>query len=199
MLKCSLITHKYLVITLKSAKYSEIYSVNINTKTLILSNVQLLENFGFVDYQTNTGLLLSSSNVNHISFCTREYIGSFYIVRYNSDTNILSIFTYGDKNKNIYQDTEIQLNANTNLNIPLSLSHTIKRIETASISDVLLGILLITNINEYLVFIQYQMCEKLDTKIFQLYTNENRVVLNSNLVPNTITDSQHSQIYILLL
>ena len=129
-------SEKEIYITLKGAKYSEIYSVNINTKTLILSNVQLLENFGFVDYQTDTGLLLSSSNINHISFCTREYMGSFYIVRYNSDNNILSIFTYGDKNKNIYQDTEIQLNVNTNLNIP----STVKRIETASISSVLGGI-----------------------------------------------------------
>ena len=180
-------------VVLKGMKYSEIYSVGINLKTLILSNLNLLDNFGYIDYDTNTGLLLYTNNYEYISFNIREFIGSFYIVKYDSDTKIISIFIYGDKNKNEYQDTEIRISIETYLNLPTT---NIKRIITSSISNVLLSILLVTDMGEYIVFIQYPMCEPLNIKVYQLFTNEIKDVLFSTLVPTSITDDQHSNVFI---
>ena len=132
----SLITYKSeneIYVILKGARYSEIYSVEINMRTLMINNLIQLESF-------NDELLLSN-NYEHFSFNVREFIGSFYIVKYNSDTKIISIFIYGDKNKKIFEDTEIKINIGTSLSIPTS---NIIRIETTTISNVLLGILFVT-------------------------------------------------------
>ena len=180
-------------IVLKGQKYSEIYSVEINIDTLILSNVKILENFGFTNYETNTGLILKTNNLGHISFTTREFIGSFYIVKFYSGTNIVSIYLYGDKNKNNYQETEILLNIRT-IGIPSTTY--IRRIEISSISNVLLGILFVSDNQdtEYAIFLQYPMCDQKSKYRAQISTNPNPPMSINALIPSLL-DSDYSEIF----
>ena len=165
-----------LYIILKGVKYSEIYSVKINSKTLELT---LLNN--------KTEILLKSNNIEHISFSIREFIGSFYIVKYDSESKNINVMIYGDRNKNNYNDTIIQIDDDKIRN------NIIKRIETSSISNVLLGILIVTDMKAFVVFIQYPMCDPLP----KTYHFNSNIIINLNdLIPSDITISKYSKYFI---
>ena len=179
---------KEIYIVLKGMKHSEIYTVELNVKTLILSNVAKLKgNFGYIDYETNIGLLLYANDYGHISFSIREFMGSFYIVRYDKDTNIISIFLYGDEYKD-YNETEIKINIEN-----LDITDNIIRIETSSISNVLLGILLITNNTDHVIFIQYPMCGS-PKEIYKLYTGEAKTIAKEDLISSSIDEAHFNYI-----
>ena len=170
-----------LYIILKGNQYSEIYSVEINAKTLKLINPLLLN---------ITKPYLESNNIEHISFCIREFIGSFYIVKYNSMSNNISVMIFGDRNKfNNFEDTIIQYNIDEITN------NNIIKIETSSISNVLLGILFVTESNDYVIFIQYPMCDPSPIK-YKLSITKNKEISIDNLIPSNIEADEYSKYFI---
>ena len=163
-------------VILKGEKNTEIYSVNLNINTLIINNITLILN------KTYTNQLMS--------FTPREYIGSFYISEYDTENNILNIYTYENINKKSYEETKVELN-------DLSINNVIK-IELTSISSYLLAILLITNSNAYIVFIFFPVCDPISTnKLYTLDTQNNININYYDLIPDStlLTNEEYSLIF----
>ena len=157
-------------VILKGKKYTEIYTINLNVETLLLSNAQL-------------NLSNTYDNNEIISFTTREYIGSFFLSEYNIENNLLNIYIYGDiVNKNNYQETKVELN-------PIS-DEQVLNTQIVSLSNYLLSILIITDNNKYLIFITYPICDPNTNKIFTMNSENPRYINYAELIPNNLNDNE---------
>ena len=55
-------------------------------------------------------LFINISSNEFSSFAQREFMGSFYIQKYNKENNILSVFINDDSSYKNYEDTELKFN-----------------------------------------------------------------------------------------
>ena len=158
-------------VILKGKKYTEIYTINLNVETLLLSNAQL-------------NLSNTYDNNEIISFTTREYIGSFFLSEYNIENNLLNIYIYGDiVNKNNYQETKVEFNSIS--------SEQVLNTQIVSLSNYLLSILIITENNKYLVFITYPICDPINTnKIFSIDSENSIPIISNSLIPNSLNTNE---------
>ena len=127
-----------LYVVLKGKKYIEIYTINLNIETLILSNPQL-------------NLSNSYENNEIISFTPREYMGSFFFSEFDIVNDLLNVYIYGDLNKKNYEETKISLSPGT--------SAQVTKTEIVSLSNYLLSVLIVSNNNNFIYFISYPMCD----------------------------------------
>jgi hypothetical protein len=161
-------------VILKGVLNMEIYTINLDVNNLLLSNVRLI--------------LSKTYNNELVNFIPREFIGSFYFNEYDVEKNKLKIFIYGDINKINYEETKIELNDITTDNII--------KTEITSLSNYLLSILLIANNKIYIAFIQFPLCEPINTKIIKRCNTESDESINfKNLIPSSINSGDYSKIF----
>ena len=121
-------------VILKGVKYTEIYIVNLDIEKLLLIN-------------SNLDLRKSYNNIL-VSFTQREFIGSFYFEELDKTNNKLNLYIYGDKNKNNYVQTKIELNNVLN----------VVNTQITSISNYLSAVL----VDNKVIIIQFPICKPLD-------------------------------------
>ena len=161
-------------VILKGALNMEIYTINLDINNLLLSNARLI--------------LSKTYNNELVDFIPREFIGSFYFNEYDVENYKLKIFIYGDINKKNYEETKIELNDITTDNII--------KTEITSLSNYLLSILLIANNKIYIAFIQFPLCEPINTKIIKRCGTESDESINfKNLIPSSINSGDYSKIF----
>ena len=154
-------------VVLKGVKYTEIYITHLNIETLSLSNSRLN--------------LSKSYNNALVSFTPREFIGSFYIGECNKEENKLKIYIYGDRKKNNYLDTKVELN---------SICDGDSKIEITSISNYLLAFL----VDNKIVFVLFPMCDPLN-KIYQLSSDSTKDVPGVSLTSDPLFLQKYSNIF----
>jgi hypothetical protein len=173
-------TKNEIYIILKGAKYCEIYSVELDMKLFYFKYIKQFQTLSF-----------NLNNFNFISFSIREYIGSFYITKYDEILKTISIFIFGDKNNDNYQETETKFKIIDDLNLPED--ETLIRIGTSIISSYLLGIMIVTNKKVYVFFTHYPICDQSPiNKIFNLKSNEAVYLSTNDLIPSSLENYIYS-------
>ena len=163
---------------LKGTQSAEIYNISINIQTLNLIKKDLFINISSDEFS---------------SFAQREFMGSFYIQKYNKENNILSVFINDDSSYKNYEDTEIKFNIINDLGF--SSGENIIDIKMTSLSNYLLCILITADTKVQTVFILFPLCDPL--QINQELNTLNSVPLNNqNLSPLDISSTKYNSIFV---